>query len=263
MRYKNFLLSVLVITLFFITGYYLIIKNQPRKTTIQNVNEIQKPETIYLENSEQSTSKDKIALTNISKDEYLKKEGEVISKEETIDSLSESRLISMYPKIKRLNKECINLSLLNGVKKDLCNTGSEADRVEYTFMKYVPDFGYWFFVGYYEGCSGLLIDENTGDEIVTFCTKPIVSPDQKYLLTTSSDVFANFNYNGFQVLEKHDSKILIKSELIIENQKTNIFFGVSSPIWVDNNSFYFIKEEVSNDPNSQSGTDEDYGRFTF
>lgn len=165
----------------------------------------------------------------------------------------ESFYLDKYPQVKRVNAECMEITLTSGQKKKLCGNSTEgASSENYLFKGYFPNIGYLFFVAYWEGSSYLLINEKTGEGIRLW-GEPIFSPSGNKFITTSVDLEAGYNPNGFQVGQKRgDTYVLI--------HQRNVTSGMLDPVWVDENTFYFKRPAP---PPNYSPTEIDYAAYSF
>jgi hypothetical protein len=71
----------------------------------------------------------------------------------------------------------------------------------YTFIQDMPQINQWLIMAYYYEAFGyVLIDKASGDSTMLY-GMPVVSPDNKYMITFNQDMEAGFTFNGFQLFE--------------------------------------------------------------
>ncbi|MFY7825966.1 MAG: hypothetical protein ACOVQ4_02515 [Flectobacillus sp.] len=121
------------------------------------------------------------------------------------------------------------------------NDNEESDDfVIYEFLGSVKNLPYWVFkVNYYEGGSFLLVNKDTGEK-VDLVSPPIISPDQKWLISVSSDLIAEYDYNGFVLLEIKDQKIIKRAEVALKTK------GIEDAKWIDNNTLSIKENYIQN-----------------
>ena len=113
--------------------------------------------------------------------------------------------------------------------------------VVYECLGSVKNLPYWFFkVNFYEGGSFLLVNKNTGEKI-DLVSPPIISPDQKWLISVSSDLIAEYDYNGFVLLEIKDQKIIKRAEIALKTK------GIEDAKWINNNTLSIKENYIQND----------------
>ena len=69
---------------------------------------------------------------------------------------------------------------------------------------------------------------------------PIISPDQKWLISVSSDLIAGYDYNGFVLLEIKDQKIIKRAEVALKTK------GIEDAKWIDNNTLSIKENYIQN-----------------
>ncbi|MEK7538336.1 MAG: hypothetical protein AAB552_00700 [Patescibacteria group bacterium] len=244
-----------------ISGY--VFKNRLPDTKEQRV-VTQNPPTINFEIKTTPTFK------TITKEEYLhyynfaKPTLEITNThrqcwEKNDDTLCrEGYILSKNPNVIRINKNCLEITLQDKNKKRICNTKEQhPDNWSgeiYTFLGHVPSMGYLFEIAIWEGRGKLLVDETTGKEL-PISGEPIPSPSGNRFLTIGSD--PDHGQNGFEVWQKEGGSYAKKlDKLTLDSYDEEI----TNPLWVGENSFYFIKRF----PNAEPGTSPDqYGAFSF
>lgn len=113
--------------------------------------------------------------------------------------------------------------------------------VVYECLGSVKNLPYWVFkVNFYEGGMFTLVNKNTGEKI-DLVSPPIISPDQKWLISVSSDLIAEFNFNGFVLLEIKDQKLVKSAEVELKTK------GIEDAKWIDNNTLSIKETYIQND----------------
>jgi len=96
------------------------------------------------------------------------------------------------------------------------NTNTEGDDyVHYYYVRSLDNIHQWeILVTYYEGLNYLLIDQRDGEKNF-MCSPPLQSPDKMLLLCGSEDIFAGYDFNGFQLwrLVNNKPKLIWQKEL--------------------------------------------------
>lgn len=185
------------------------------------------------------------------------------------DPYDEAYFLNKYPQVVRIDDKCFDITLKNGSRKKLCGEPKinySYSAPTYIFSGYIPKLGYWFHGGYMEGSIGLVVDEETGEGIKTLMGKPVVSPNGKKFVSTSIDLDASYNHNGFEVWEKTEGSYSLKLRFILEDyanpNRPKIFWGATDPVWVNDNSFYFVKSTADYSSDFTKYYDE-YAQFSF
>ncbi len=159
------------------------------------------------------------------------------------EQCKETLLLPSHPEVTRQGS-CLTFALETGIKKKVCDDpGVEAEdaTTKYSFEEYVPGFGYVLSVALYEGNRQVLVNEVTGAVTGVF-GKPIISPNGKRFLAVSVDMGeAMYNPNGFQIWNKNGDTYTLALEYLT---KDNDRFGIINPVWVNENTIYFIKREL-------------------
>lgn len=134
--------------------------------------------------------------------------------------------------VKRVDDALI-FTLRNGSEKILkSNLEDEENTAEYIFMQSLDPIGYWEVLAfYYESFGYILINQTTGKEVYLW-NKPVLSPDNKYLLIGSLDIEAGFIPNGFQLWSIENDSLKLQWEKEIEN------WGAEKLIWTNDNHIW-------------------------
>ncbi len=194
-----------------------------------------------------------LVLKSISEDEYLKYKNKTVEEfaPKNCDfDCQDKYYLDKYPKVKLI----ANCFLIEN-KKELCNPEANIEdnpAVIYRFFGHASGLGYFFQVQHYEGSSFLVVTE-TGDEVGVIAL-PVLSPDGKQFVSTSVDLGAEYNPNGFQVWEKKGDSWVLKIEKYSG-------FGMEDPVWIDGHTFYFVK--VFLDPNDTYKELREYASYSF
>lgn len=114
----------------------------------------------------------------------------------------------------------------------------------YTFIQDMPKINQWLIMAsYYESYGYIFIDKTSGDSTMLY-GMPVVSPDNKFILTFNQDLEAGFTYNGFQLFEMNGSKLLAVGT------KELISWGPDNVKWKNSNTLLvqqsLIKPDSSN-----------------
>ncbi|MDI9865761.1 hypothetical protein QM480_15560 [Flectobacillus sp. DC10W] len=122
------------------------------------------------------------------------------------------------------------------------NDNEDSDNfVIYEYVGSVKNLPYWVFkVNFYEGGMFTLVNKNTGEKVDLVST-PIISPDQKWLISVSSDLIAQYNYNGFMLFEIKDHKIIKHTEVALKTK------GIEDAKWINNNTLMIKENYIQND----------------
>lgn len=122
------------------------------------------------------------------------------------------------------------------------NDNEESDNfVIYECLGSVKNLPYWLFkVNFYEGGMFTLVNKNTGEKI-DLVSPPIISPDQKWLISVSSDLIAEYNFNGFVLLEIKDQKIIKQAEITLKTK------GIEDAKWINHNTLMIKENYIQND----------------
>lgn len=122
------------------------------------------------------------------------------------------------------------LILKSGQQKVLKNNlKNEESSVEYIFMRSLDAIGYWeILTFYYESFDYLLINQADGTETHLW-NKPVVSPDNQYLLCGSTDLEAGYVPNGFQLWAINNDQLVLQWEKEITD------WGAEKLLWTKDN----------------------------
>lgn len=168
----------------------------------------------------------------------------------------EKYILAKYPNAARPDEICLEITLKNGSKKKLCDIQIDGpEGMGYAFSDYIPNIGYMFDIQLWEGGYKLLINDQTGEEMRLFGT-PIVSPSGGKFLSVSVDLEAGYRPTGFQIWQREGNSWVLK----IEKEDR---FGVIDPVWVNDNSFYFIKRSVNFDSRGEFGYSNEYAEYSW
>ncbi|WP_018344979.1 hypothetical protein [Cytophaga aurantiaca] len=110
---------------------------------------------------------------------------------------------------------------LNNKNTYLINDNDDEDDVDdysvYTFIKDMPEINQWLVMGvYYEAYGYVFINKSSGDTTLLY-GMPVVSPDNKYIITFNQDIQAGFTFNGFQLFEVNGSELIELGEKELYN----------------------------------------------
>jgi hypothetical protein len=123
--------------------------------------------------------------------------------------------------------------------------------VNYTFGEFLPEINCFLInADFYEGGCCVLINRDSGEKVEVW-SKPVISPDKKWLLCPSFDLEAAFLPNGFQLLSYNNGKIVIAGEQLLEK------WGPGRVKWLDNNTL--VAERIEMDYNKSGDMRESRG----
>ncbi|OGC85492.1 MAG: hypothetical protein A2142_07545 [candidate division Zixibacteria bacterium RBG_16_48_11] len=93
---------------------------------------------------------------------------------------------------------------------------------------YCRDLGYFLvYRGYYEGFDYLLINDRTGKQ-TTLREIPVLSPDARRLVTTVTDLVADYLVNGIQIWRFTDHDLVLEWSF-----DSGGLIGYSNAVWAD------------------------------
>jgi hypothetical protein len=126
--------------------------------------------------------------------------------------------------------EQLIFTLKNGQQKILkANLQDDENSVDYIFTRSLDAIGHWEVLAfYYESFDYILISQLDGTETHLW-NKPVLSPDNKYLLCGSCDLEAQFVPNGFQMWSLKNGHLSLSWSKEIEN------WGAEKLIWTKDN----------------------------
>jgi hypothetical protein len=132
--------------------------------------------------------------------------------------------------VKRLNKDSIEISLVNKMKIILFNGSDPGKDNFYTFRDFLKPIGYLLFrVQRIEGNYYLLVNINNGNKY-PINDLPIISPDNKLFITCSLDMEANYNPNELELYK-------ITSDSLVKIDSYN--YPASDGVWLGPETFTF------------------------
>lgn len=248
---KNTLISVLILVAVLVGAIIFI--NKPQENSLSNDGNSQEVKTPQGEEPAFN-----LVYKEITKEEYMKYGEEEVSQCHSMEYLEyrdciEKPLLQKHPNVKRTS-DCVVVVALPGGEKKICDIKNENDPVKnalYVFSDYVPDLGYFFDISFWEGSAGLVIDEKNGSQYKTW-SRPVLSPKHDKFIAATSDIEAGYIPNGFQLWEKNSQFFSLKLQYFPDDKSPGGFFGISSPVWVDNNTFYFVRNYWHNNEYTQA-----------
>ncbi|MBW8685499.1 hypothetical protein [Chitinophaga rhizophila] len=144
----------------------------------------------------------------------------------------------------RRNGDTLIFSLTNGQQARLVNNRVDngEDYALYFYSRYVPEIQQYLVMGnYYESNDCVLVNAVDGTMTHVWGT-PVVSPDRKYIVCGSVDLFANFNNNGLQLFSYSNNKLTAVGDVTFDK------WGPGQMKWLNNNTIE--AEYITLDKNS-------------
>ncbi|MGO4289964.1 hypothetical protein [Chitinophaga sp. RAB17] len=140
----------------------------------------------------------------------------------------------------------LTIQLQNGKQRVMANNSSEGeDYIGYTYAANYPVIKRkGFFVTYYEGSAFELVNALNGDSMMTW-SAPAISPDKKYLLTSSMDLVAAFDPNGFQLFSVNNNDIKPVGEVSLTD------WGPGMVQWINNKTILSEYITIDEEGNTQ------------
>jgi len=126
------------------------------------------------------------------------------------------------------------------------DNGDDVDNYAvYSFIQDMSKINQWLVMAsYYESYGYIFIDKTSGDSTMLY-GMPVVSPDNKYILTFNQDLEAGFTYNGFQLFEMNGSKP------VAAGTKELISWGPDNVKWKNSNTLLVQQSTIK--PDSSNG----------
>ncbi len=256
---RKVIISILVLLIVSL-GFWALYKNYPKAIIPEAQNQISTSV-----DDKQAPEKINPVFKEITKEEYARYK---VNEQDTATvctwnsdfnlyrNCREKDLLVKYPAVSRTG-DCLIITLISGDKKEICDVKSgdpyddspyndkgEAVR-KYTFSGYVPTVGALFDVVYYEGGAKLAVNEKTGEEMQVLGT-PVLSPHGSKFVAVNSDIEAGYTRNGFQLWQKKGDSFVLSLEYYLDGELyPEGFFGMSDAAWVDEHTFYFIKNTLN------------------
>lgn len=91
-----------------------------------------------------------------------------------------------------------------------------------------------------------LVSLNSGARTIVY-SKPVFSPDYRYLIDTSLDLEISDYYNQIRVFQIKQNEL----ELIWKHRYEGWDKGPSSPVWASNQKFYYFETTIGADANDE------------
>lgn len=163
------------------------------------------------------------------------------------DTSEASRIRKVASAVSRSGDSLI-FQCANNQKAYIINSNNEEDIDNYSvysFIQDMPSINQWLLMAsYYEAYGYVFIDKTSGDTTLLY-GMPVVSPDNKYILTFNQDIEAGFTFNGLQLLEIKDSKPVIIGE------KPLYSWGPDNVKWKDATTLLVQQSQIK--PDSTNG----------
>jgi hypothetical protein len=221
----------------------------PKTETVSEVSfDTTSTPTVEVEN-EDNVQEERTITTHINFDDYKVYElGDSIIEFESgrkfgeFDSL-EAIALSGQSNVSRVDGE-LKFTLGNGEPKIYTNnTETDGDDyAHYVYLKDMNEIGHWLvFASYYESLSYILIDQETGEEIYLW-GYPVLSPDNKFMLTSMEDLSAGYVNNGFELYNVENKMPDLMWQISLDD------WGSENIIWTKDN--YIFAEQRYRDPAS-------------
>lgn len=153
---------------------------------------------------------------------------------------TEKRLLKEYSSIANRNAGKLTISTKAGKKTFLNNVSKNPDinanDSSHFLIAVNKDFAFLQIV-YYESGGAKVVDLNTGQDINLWGLS-YPSPSGKQILSTNVDLEAGMEVNGIQLVSFDQGKWKIKWEEELDG------WGITEPIWIDENTLYFKEERI-------------------
>lgn len=209
---------------------------QNGKTEKQNENNV-KPEVLQNQTTDSSVdSKGNASLLNL---KILDENFELFPiSEEQFDSIKQIDIIELGKEflddanVERKEQNLI-YALENGENFTLKNKTFEdygSDVEHYRHIKSYENIPYWFGeISYYEGGGYYMLNKKNGD-FKLLGGIPVVSPDNKYIVTYSCDIEAGYMFNGLELLSVSVDSLQLLASCPLND------WGPMSIKWINNKS---------------------------
>ena len=145
--------------------------------------------------------------------------------------------LNKYSKIAIRKDTALILKLENNQELILKDHNRGTDGVElYSFREYYDPIKVFVVeIQYYEGCSYLLINGLSGEQMNVFGTTKL-SPDLKRLVSYNLDITAGYSENGFQIIDLKDNHFSLEYENKPED------WGPENVRWINNSEIEVEKQ---------------------
>lgn len=157
-------------------------------------------------NNEQLIKQDTLMINNVAYylDSISEKEFKAISKPKDIENGDENFDDA------NISRDSLKLKfhLRNGADSILVSEDPDLPYfVAYTYLESCDYIDYWLVEVYYdEGGEYLLINKENGNKMYIW-GPPVYSPDKRFFMCYSCDLWAGFRYNGLQLFEIQNKKV--------------------------------------------------------
>lgn len=136
----------------------------------------------------------------------------------------------------------------NGAIATLENDSTEGDSLAYyNFIGFENSTNNWILnVTYYESRGSVLINKKSGDTL-WLLDIPVLSLNRKYSISTSNDLLGGLDFNGLQLFEVRNNKLILIGERELK------VWGPGIVKWIDNESL--VAEKIIMDKNLDEKTE--------
>lgn len=142
----------------------------------------------------------------------------------------EKHQMKTYGDIFKKDTKGLHLKLSNGAWIIL-TPYPKSDSESFTFEYFFRDHGYYSVrVQYSEGNRYDIVNYNTG-KVTHLFGRPYFSPDGHYMISTSGDISAGYNWNGFQLFQNNNGHL----ELLGSYEPVR--WAPDAGKWIDENKF--------------------------